>query len=66
MAVRAVEEKRWREEGATAMLCAGGAQGRQAVAGYRPGEKFFNLDPSAGMLNKTMEKQQDPTGKRIR
>ena len=66
MAVRAVEEKRWRGEGATAMLGAGGAQGRQAVAGYRPGEKVFNLDPSAGMLNKTMEKQQDPAGKRIR
>ncbi len=26
MAVRAVEEKHWRGEGATAMLCAGGAQ----------------------------------------
>ncbi len=41
MAVRAVEEKHWRGEGATAMLCAGGAQGRQAVAGYRPGGEVF-------------------------
>ena len=32
-----------------------GSASRQAVAGYRPGEKFLNLDPSAGMLNKTME-----------
>ena len=42
MAVRAVEEKHWRGEGATVMLCGGGAQGRQAVAG--PLEKFLNLD----------------------
>ncbi|KAL0046045.1 hypothetical protein WJX82_000864 [Trebouxia sp. C0006] len=32
-----------------------GSASRQAVAGYRPGEKFLNLDPSAGMLNKTTE-----------
>ncbi len=43
MAVRAVEEKHWRGEGATAMLCAEGAQGWQAVAGYRPGGKVFQL-----------------------
>ncbi len=43
MAVRAVEEKQWRGEGATAMLCAGGAQGRQAVAGYRPNGEVFQL-----------------------
>ena len=43
MAVRAVEEKHWRGEGATALLCAGGAQGRQAVAGYRPGGESFQL-----------------------
>ena len=43
MAVRAVEEKHWRGEGATVMLCGGGAQGRQAVAGYRPAGEVFTL-----------------------